>query len=162
MKTDQHQRKPLKDYQPPDFAITDTQLEFHLAPGSTRVRSRLQMQRLAVDPASERVLDGIELKLLEVSVDGRTLAADAYRLDDETLTLTDLPERFEFACEVEIDPEANTRLEGLYLSNGNFCTQCEAEGFRYITYYLDRPDVMCLFTTTVDADRDTEPTWSPA
>ena len=158
MKTDQHQRKHLKDYQPPDFAITETHLEFHLAPGNTRVRSRLKMQRLAADHASELVLDGIELKLLEVCVDGRPLAADnEYRIDDERLTLANLPQQFEFACEVEINPEANTRLEGLYLSNGNFCTQCEAEGFRYITYYLDRPDVMSVFTTEIYAAREACP-----
>ena len=75
------------------------------------------------------------------------LPADDYSLTPETLTIKSVPDRFELSCEVEIDAAANTRLEGLYLSNGNFCTQCEAEGFRYITYYLDRPDVMSVFST---------------
>ncbi len=153
MKTDQHLRKHLKDYQPPDFGISETHLEFHLDASRTRVCSRLQMHRISSDPAAELVLDGIEMKLLELRLDGRLLGADEYRVDAESLTLANLPERFEIRCEVEINAEANTRLEGLYLSNGTFCTQCEAEGFRYITYYLDRPDVMSVFTTEIHALR---------
>ena len=96
-------------------------------------------------------------KLVNASIDGRALGDGDYQLDDEQLTLTGLPESFEFTCEVEIDPAANTRLEGLYLSNGNFCTQCEAEGFRYITYYLDRPDIMSVFTTEIHARKNDFP-----
>ena len=152
MKTDKHLRKHLKDYQPPEFGISKTHLEFHLDAGCTRVLSRLQMHRITSNGSAELVLDGIELKLLELRLDDRLLNADEYRLSDETLTVMQVPERFELSCLVEIDPAANTRLEGLYLSNGNFCTQCEAEGFRYITYYLDRPDVMSVFTTEIHAD----------
>jgi aminopeptidase N len=152
MKTDKHLRKHLKDYQPPEFGISKTHLEFHLDASCTRVLSRLQMHRMSSNGSAELVLDGIELKLLELRLDGRLLAADEYRLGEESLTVMQLPERFELSCLVEIDPAANTRLEGLYLSNGNFCTQCEAEGFRYITYYLDRPDVMSVFTTEIHAD----------
>jgi aminopeptidase N len=151
MKTDKHLRKHLKDYQPPKFGISKTHLEFHLDASRTRVLSRLQMHRITSNGCAELVLDGIELKLLELRLDGRLLGADEYRLDEETLTIMQLPERFELSCLVEIDPAANSRLEGLYLSNGNFCTQCEAEGFRYITYYLDRPDVMSVFTTEIHA-----------
>jgi aminopeptidase N len=151
MKTDKHQRKYLKDYQPPDFNISETRLEFHLDASHTRVLSRLQMQRCGADPAADLVLDGVELKLLELRVDGRLLDAEEYRRDKETLTIANLPLQFEISCVVEIDPSANTRLEGLFLSNGNFCTQCEAEGFRYITYYLDRPDVMSVFSTEIHA-----------
>jgi aminopeptidase N len=152
MKTDKHLRKHLKDYQPPEFGISKTHLEFHLDASCTRVLSRLQMHRMSSNGSAELVLDGIELKLLELRLDGRLLSADEYRLDEESLTVMQLPERFELSCLVEIDPAANTRLEGLYLSNGNFCTQCEAEGFRYITYYLDRPDVMSVFTTEIHAE----------
>jgi aminopeptidase N len=151
MKTDKHQRKYLKDYQPPDFNISATHLEFHLDAARTRVVSRLQMHRCSADPAAELVLDGVELDLLELRVDGRLLDAAEYEQGDETLILANLPQKFEISCVVEIDPAANTRLEGLYLSNGNFCTQCEAEGFRYITYYLDRPDVMSVFSTEIHA-----------
>ena len=151
MKTDTRQRKFLKDYQPPAYDIYETHLEFHLQADRTRVLSRLKMQRRSADPAALLVLDGIDLELIELRLDGRLLGAADYRLDEETLTLANLPQQFEISCVVEINPRANTRLEGLYLSNGNFCTQCEAEGFRYITYYLDRPDVMSVFSTEIHA-----------
>ena len=157
MKTDKHLRKHLKDYQPPDFGISETNLQFHLDAARTRVVSQLQVQRLTAQKSAELVLDGIELNLLEVRVDGRLLNADEYRLGAESLTIMTVPDRFELSCVVEIDPAANTRLEGLYLSNGNYCTQCEAEGFRYITYYLDRPDVMSVFTCEIHAERESCP-----
>jgi aminopeptidase N len=157
MKTDKHLRKHLKDYQPPAFGISETHLQFHLDGGCARVHSRLQMHRLTSNAAAELVLDGVELKLVELRLDGRLLNPDEYRLGDETLTLMRLPERFEISCVVEIDPASNTRLEGLYQSSGNYCTQCEAEGFRYITYYLDRPDVMSVFTTEIHANSATCP-----
>jgi aminopeptidase N len=94
-------------------------------------------------------LDGINLKLLSVSIDDVLLSADQYQITETHLTLPNVADHFILSCEVEIDPAENTRLEGLYLSNGNFCTQCEAQGFRYITYYLDRPDVMSVFKTTI-------------
>jgi aminopeptidase N len=153
MKTDKHQRKHLKDYQPPDFNISETRMVFHLDPGRTRVVSCLQLQRNTSNKAAELVLDGIELKLLELRLDGRQLTPEDYRIDDESLTIMTVPDRFQIDCEVEINAAANTRLEGLYLSNGNYCTQCEAEGFRYITYYLDRPDVMSVFSIEIHADR---------
>ena len=153
MKTDKHLRKHLKDYQPPDFGISETYLEFHLGASSARVHSRLQMHRLTSNEAAELVLDGVELNLVELRLDGRLLSPNEYQQDDETLTVMQLPQRFEISCVVEIDPASNTRLEGLYQSNGNFCTQCEAEGFRYITYYLDRPDVMSVFTTEIHAEK---------
>ena len=152
MKTDKHLRKHLKDYQPPDFGISETHLQFHLDATRTRVSSRLQMHRLTPQKSAELVLDGVELDLLEIRLDGRQLSAEEYRLGDESLTILSVPDRFELCCEVQIDPAANTRLEGLYLSSGNYCTQCEAEGFRYITYYIDRPDVMSVFTTEIHAE----------
>ncbi len=153
MKTDQHKRKHLKDYRPPDFGISKTELIFELDGSRTRVKSRLQLQRNTADRAAALVLDGIELKLIELRLDGELLQAGDYQLTAETLILESVPDRFEIYSEVEVDAAANTRLEGLYLSNGNFCTQCEAEGFRYITYYLDRPDVMSVFTTEIHAER---------
>ena len=157
MKTDKHLRKHLKDYQPPGFEITKTQLVFHLDEHRTRVSSTLQMRRTAQNNVAELVLDGIELELIELRVDGKSLQPEDYDLGPETLTIKLVPDQFELSCEVEIDAAANTRLEGLYLSNGNFCTQCEAEGFRYITYYLDRPDVMSVFSTEIHADKATYP-----
>ncbi len=157
MKTDQHKRKYLRDYRPPDFVIEKTHLVFHLDENRTRVGSRLQLRRNTPDGKAPLVLDGIELTLLELRLDGRLLEPGDFERDSETLTIGKVPDRFEISCEVEIDPAANTRLEGLYLSSGNFCTQCEAEGFRYITYYIDRPDVMSVFSTEIHADREKYP-----
>ena len=157
MKTDQPVRKHLKDYRPPDFTIDETRLQFHLDAASTRVCSRLQIRRNTDDKTAPLVLDGIELTLRELQLDGQPLLAEQYKLGSESLTIGTVPDAFELYCEVEIDAAANTRLEGLYLSSGNFCTQCEAEGFRYITYYIDRPDVMSVFETEIHADRDACP-----
>ncbi|MCP4769547.1 MAG: aminopeptidase N [Gammaproteobacteria bacterium] len=157
MKTDKHLRKHLKDYQPPDFGISQTRLVFHLEPTRTRVISHLQVHRITADMNAELVLDGVDLKLIELRLDGELLSAQDYRPGDDSLTIGRLADNFEISCEVEIDAAANTRLEGLYLSNGNFCTQCEAEGFRYITYYLDRPDVMSVFSTEIHAERSACP-----
>ena len=153
MKTVQLQRKFLSDYQPPDFTINETRLEFYLDAGRTRVKSRLKISRCCSDKHASLALDGIELKLLGLSIDGVPLQADRFELGAAQLIIFTVPDEFEFACEVEIDPSANTRLEGLYLSSGNFCTQCEAEGFRCITYYIDRPDVMAIFTTRITGDK---------
>ncbi len=153
MRTDHHQRKYLKDYQPAAFNIDKTDLVFYLDENRARVVSRLQLRRQAGKPGAALVLDGVDLELIELRIDGRRLAADEYRVEDETLTLETVPDAFELYCEVTINPAANTRLEGLYLSNGNYCTQCEAEGFRCITYYLDRPDVMSVFSTEIHAAR---------
>ena len=157
MKTDQHKRKYLKDYQPPAFTIDRTDLVFHLDPSRTRVESRLAIRRISDNRQLPLVLDGVELELLELRLDGQLLDAQNYRLDDESLTIADVADEFELRCAVMIDPAANTRLEGLYLSNGNFCTQCEAEGFRYITYYIDRPDVMSVFSTEIHGSSDACP-----
>ena len=157
MKADQHQRKYLSDYKPPNFTINETRLEFSLDSQRTSVKSRLQISRCCSDRSASLTLDGIELRLLSLSIDGVLLQADQYKLGAEQLTIYTVPDEFELACEVEINPSTNTRLEGLYLSSGNFCTQCEAEGFRFITYYIDRPDVMSVFTTRIIGDKDRLP-----
>ncbi len=157
MKTDQHLRKYLKDYQPPAFSIEQTELIFYLGERHTRVRSRLQLKRNPLGSSQDLVLDGVDLKLISISLDGVTVAADRLQIQAEQMTVKNVPEAFVLETEVEIDPAANTRLEGLYLSSGNFCTQCEAEGFRCITYYIDRPDVMSVFTTEIHANREQFP-----
>ena len=103
------------------------------------------------------VLNGSYLQLLSVKLDGVLLPEDRYALTDETLTLTDLPDSFTLEIETQINPKANTRLSGLYWSKGLLCTQCEPEGFRAITYYMDHPDVMAPFTVTIHADRQKYP-----
>ncbi|HLT63168.1 MAG TPA: M1 family aminopeptidase, partial [Pseudohongiella sp.] len=158
----------LKDYRIPSFLIDLTELNFELGEEETRVRSRLHMRRnpdLIGNRDDKLRLDGQELKLLSVRVEGELLTEHDYLLDDESLTLLDLESRlgkaldtgFVVECETLIKPQENTSLEGLYKSSSMFCTQCEAEGFRKITYYLDRPDVMAKFVTTIVADKKRYP-----
>lgn len=144
----------LKDYRPPAFLIDSVDLRFDLDDENTRVRSRLELRR---DPAAESEdsvlrLDGEQLELLAITMDGKPLGEGDYRVDSEGLTLSGVPDRFRLETDVLIHPAANTALEGLYRSGPMLCTQCEAEGFRKITYYLDRPDVMARFRTTLVAD----------
>src|SRR5690606_23740191 len=103
------------------------------------------------------VLDGQKLVLHEVRIDGETLSANAYQADGEHLTIHEAPDAFTLETVTTCGPEANTALTGLYLSNGIYCTQCEAQGFRRITYYLDRPDVMAVFRTRIVADEKALP-----
>ncbi|QFG35378.1 alanyl aminopeptidase [Paracoccus pantotrophus] len=140
----------LADWRPYPFEITETRLDFDLAPRATRVRSQIDFRRKG---AGDLVLDGAGLKTLSLAIDGRPL--DPAQVAGERLVIpaADLPDAFTFSAEVEIDPEANTALEGLYLSGGMFCTQCEAEGFRHITWYPDRPDVMAPFRVTIRSDQ---------
>ncbi|WP_104202093.1 aminopeptidase N [Billgrantia saliphila] len=142
------------DYRPPAYRIRHTELRFDLDPGATRVQARLHVERHPEWQAGEPlVLDGEQLVLKSIAIDGQALAEDEYALSDAGLTVHRPPERFLLDTVVEIAPRENTALEGLYLSNGMYCTQCEAEGFRRITYYPDRPDVMATFSTTVVGDK---------
>jgi aminopeptidase N len=141
----------LKDYRPPDFLIDRTELRFELGEEGTRVQARLLLRRAGV-PGRPLVLDGQGLQLVAMTLDGEPLAAERYSAGDDSLTITEVPDRFTLEVDTLIHPESNTELEGLFKSAGNFCTQCEAEGFRKITYYLDRPDVMARFSTTIVAD----------
>ncbi|MGQ7242479.1 aminopeptidase N [Salinicola sp. V024] len=153
----------LKDYLPPAYRVTHTELSFDLEPSATRVKARLHVERHPDREPGENgaglplELAGEQIKLISVAIDGQTLDADEFTVGDETLTIPTVPERFLLDTEVEIDPDANTALEGLYRSNGMFCTQCEPEGFRRITFYPDRPDVMATFSTTLIGDRESLP-----
>lgn len=149
----------LKDYLPPEFLIDQVNLWFDLGETETRVRSRLELRRnpAAQSHSPDLRLHGEQLELLALSLDGEPVVPAAYTQDDEGLTIRRVPDRFILESEVRILPQQNTALEGLYKSGGMFCTQCEAEGFRKITWYLDRPDVMSRFTTTVTADRQRYP-----
>ncbi|MGY8832817.1 MAG: M1 family aminopeptidase, partial [Pseudomonadales bacterium] len=153
MRTEQPKMIYLKDYQAPDYLIDETHLTFELFEDHTLVHAQLVMRR---NPAAGTglpplVLDGQQLELLSVALDDRELSAGDYQLSDSHLTLQPTAASFVIDSSVRIHPESNTALEGLYKSSGMFCTQCEAEGFRKITYYLDRPDVMSKFTTTLSA-----------
>ncbi len=158
--------KYLKDYRPPNYTTTHTDLRFDIRPGRTVVTSQLRMERTGESPHGDAAgeggkhalrLSGSELELLAISIDGVALGGNEYGVDDEGLEIFEPPERFELVIETAIEPEANTALEGLYKSGGMYCTQCEAEGFRKITYFQDRPDVLSRFTTTIEADAETYP-----
>ena len=143
-----------KDYQPPFFWLDTVSLRFELGEQETLVRAVLALRRNEETQAgAPLVLDGQGFELLVVRIDGRTLAESEYRTDAETLTIASVPTSFTLEIETRLYPQDNTSLEGLYRSSGNFCTQCEAQGFRRITYYPDRPDVMARFTTTLVADK---------
>ncbi|BCR25123.1 aminopeptidase N [Aquipseudomonas alcaligenes] len=159
MRTEQPKMIYLKDYQVPDYLIDETHLTFELFEDHTLVHAQLVMRRNPEAGAGlpALVLDGQQLELLELKLDDRVLSASDYQLTDSHLTLQPTQASFVIDSSVRIHPESNTALEGLYKSSGMFCTQCEAEGFRKITYYLDRPDVMSKFTTTLSAEQHRYP-----
>ena len=144
----------LQDYQPPAFLIDQIDLEFDLDPAATQVQSSLKIRRnpQANDPSAPLVLAGEELELLSLALNGEPLSEQDYQTDEQSLTVERLPDQFQLRVCTRVCPEKNTALEGLYISGGNFCTQCEAEGFRRITYYLDRPDVLARFSVQIRAD----------
>ena len=148
----------LKDYQPPAFLVQQTSLTFTLNPVATEVISTVEYRRNpAAAPNAVLELDGHDMELVTVRLDGHKLDQDAYVLDDKGMRIANLPDEFELEIVTRLNPESNTALEGLYRSSGNYCTQCEAQGFRRITYYQDRPDVMAAFTVRIVADKQTNP-----
>ncbi|MDB5924868.1 MAG: aminopeptidase, partial [Betaproteobacteria bacterium] len=145
----------LKDYAPSAFLIPTIELDVAIFDDYTRVTSGLTLRRnpAAADRTAPLVLDGEELTLESVALDGRLLNADEYNLTAEHFTIPDVPDEFVLAMVCRIKPQDNTKLSGFYASKDGFVTQCEAEGFRRITFFIDRPDVMARFTTTLDADK---------
>lgn len=146
----------LSDYAPSDFKISTVNLTFNLDDNKTYVKSELFIERVN-DQATELVLDGEQLKLISVALNDSVLTPSQYELSEYHLKLRINQQQFTLVIETEVDPENNTSLEGLFKSGDAFCTQCEAEGFRRITYYLDRPDVMAVFTTKVIAEKSKYP-----
>ncbi len=151
MRTETPQPIRLSDYRPPAFLVDEVHLDFQLEPNATRVKARLSIRRNGEHAEALR-LDGVRLKPISVAVDGRILDAADYAITREDLTIAQVPDAFTLETEVEIDPEGNKALEGLYMSGGRFCTQCEAEGFRKITWFPDRPDVLSRYTVRLEAD----------
>ncbi|CUH86413.1 Aminopeptidase N [Phaeobacter sp. CECT 5382] len=141
----------LKDYTPFGFEVDSVDLTFRLAPNATRVISRIHFTPKADAADPQFFLHGEKLKLISASIDGVAVTPD---VTPEGLVCTTPDTAFLWEAEVEIDPAGNTALEGLYMSNGMYCTQCEAEGFRKITYYPDRPDVMSTFTVRIEGDEE--------
>ncbi len=152
----QSQTIHLKDYQKPDFLIEHADLTFQLEEAQVQVLSELKVIRQNPEQSS-LVLMGEDLKLGEIKINNVAIDSDAYETSATELTIADVPDEFTLSIETFIKPQENFSLEGLYKSSGNYCTQCEAEGFRKITYFLDRPDVMVLFTTTIIADKTKYP-----
>ncbi len=139
----------LRDYTPPAYLADDVHLTFKLAATKTRVMSRIRFRPNPEATSNDFFLHGEDLKLINAKIDGEDITPE---LTESGLTC-DVPDTpFTFETEVEINPQANTALEGLYMSNGMYCSQCEAEGFRKITYYPDRPDVMATFTVRIESD----------
>ncbi len=149
----------LSDYQPTDFIIEHVHMHFDLQEQETTVHSVLQFKRnpKAKSNAVDLRLDGENMVLRDIAIDGKQLSSDRFSVFDDGLLIRDVPEHFALETVVVIKPQENTELSGLYKSSGNFCTQCEPQGFRRITYFLDRPDVMTRFTTTITADKEAYP-----
>ncbi|HBF28362.1 aminopeptidase N [Rhizobium sp.] len=160
MRTETGQVIRLADYRPTDFVLERVDLTFELDPTETKVEARLIFHRReGADPKAPLVLDGDELVLSSVLFDQIEIEAERYTATPDSLVIRDLPatEPFEITITTLINPEANTQLMGLYRSNGIYCTQCEAEGFRRITYFPDRPDVLAVYTVNIIADKAGNP-----
>jgi aminopeptidase N len=161
MRTDTPPVVRLEDYRPSDFLIDRVDLDIRLHPTETRIAATLALRPNPAGlpvPGAPLVLDGDELTLLGAALDGSPLSAADFAATPQSLTLPNPPRRpFTLTLETQVNPTANTKLMGLYRSSGVYTTQCEAEGFRRITYFLDRPDVLAVYTTRLEADRDEAP-----
>ena len=148
-----------KNYTTPNYRVMEIGLEFKLFENETIVQSKMKIESLEKDLVKPNplVLDGEQLELLEIKLDGTTLQSQQYQIETSSLTIPSVPESFDLEIKVRIHPEKNTSLEGLYRSGTMFCTQCEAEGFRRITYFPDRPDVMARYKTRIEADSERYP-----
>ncbi|MBK7421609.1 MAG: aminopeptidase N [Propionivibrio sp.] len=154
MHTDSPALVRLEDYTPPPWLVNTVHLDVDIRPQGTLVVSTLNCVRNPALAGEHPLrLDGVELETLSVSLDGQLLSADAYRLSANQLVLNGLPERFTLQTRVRIQPDSNTQLSGLYRSRDGYFTQCEPQGFRRITWFIDRPDVMACYTVTLHADK---------
>jgi aminopeptidase N len=147
------------DYRPPDYRIESADLRFELFEQESIVEARLAVVRseILAGDVPPLVLDGEKLELRGIAIDGRPLAPSEYQLGEESLTIDSPPARFELFTRVAIRPQDNSELSGLYRTGGTFCTQCEAHGFRRITFFLDRPDVLARFRVRIEAERSRYP-----
>jgi len=157
MRTDTPQTIYRKDYTPPSYLVDTVELGFDLDPARTIVANRMTMRRNLESAQREIELYGENMELVALRMNGKQLGEKDYRIEGSLLTIPDTPEEVTLEIETICVPEQNTTLNGLYTSNGSFYTQCEAEGFRAITYFPDRPDVMAKFTVMLRADKDKYP-----
>ena len=157
MRTDSGQVFKLSEYRPTDYLIPETKMTFRLEEGNVTCRTVLSVERRdGVAEGTPLVLDGDGLALVSLKLDGRLLN-DGFEASPDKLALSSPPARFELEIVTRLDPDANKALSGLYRSSGNYCTQCEAEGFRRITYFLDRPDVLSVYSVRIEAPKDGHP-----
>jgi aminopeptidase N len=157
MRTEEARPVRLEDYRPPDWLVDTVELDVALDPAATRVRATLALRPNGTTPAP-LILDGDGLDLRALKLDGDALPADQFAATADRLTIAQPPQRpFRLEIETVVDPSANTQLSGLYRSGAIYCTQCEAEGFRRITYFPDRPDVMAVYTTRIEAEKAAAP-----
>jgi aminopeptidase N len=158
MRTEEPRPVRLKDYRPPDWLIETVDLDVSLDRTATVVRAKLHLKPNSTRAPAPLILDGEELKLRSLALDGKPLPDGSFIATPDSLTIAQPPQRaFTLEIETVIDPTANTQLMGLYRAGETYCTQCEAEGFRRITYFLDRPDVMAVYTTRIEADKAEAP-----
>ena len=160
MKTETPQPIRLQDYRPTPYLIDAVELDFRLDPTATEVRARLSLRPnpASTEQGAALVLDGERITLQSLALDGRGVEPGQFRVSEQSLTIPDVPQRpFTLEMVTTCNPSANTELSGLYVSGGVFCTQCEAEGFRRITYFYDRPDVMARYTVRIEAEREAVP-----
>ncbi len=158
MRTDIAQLVRLADYRPPDWLVDTVHLDVSLHPTETRVRARLSLRPNPLTPAAPVVFDGDGLSLISLKIGGKDVPAAAFSATPDRLTIPQAPNGpFTLEIETKVDPSANTQLSGLYRSSGTYCTQCEAEGFRRITYFPDRPDMMAVYTTRIEAEKAEAP-----
>jgi aminopeptidase N len=154
MRTEEPRTVRLENYRPPDWLIETVKLDVALHPTATRVRAKLHVRPNGSGAPAPLVLDGDELTLHSIRLDGKPLPAESFVATPDRLTIAQAPHRpFELEIETVLDPTNNTKLMGLYRAGSTYCTQCEAEGFRRITYFLDRPDVMAVYTTRIEAEK---------
>src|SRR5580692_4532403 len=158
MRTEEHRPIRLQDYRPPDWLIETVDLDVSLHPTATTVRAKLKLTPNSAGTPAPLMLDGEGLKLKSLVLDGKPLPAENFVATPDKLTIAQPPNRpFELEIETVVDPTNNTQLMGLYRAGATYCTQCEAEGFRRITYFLDRPDVMAVYTTRIEAEKSQAP-----
>src|SRR3974390_2886148 len=154
MRTEEPRPVRLEEYRPPDWPIATVELGVLLPPTATTVRAKLSIGPNGAAAPAPLVLDGDELTLRSIRLDGKPLPAESFVATADRLTIAQAPQRrFELEIETVLDPTNNTKLMGLYRAGSTYCTQCEAEGFRRITYFLDRPDVMAVYTTRIEAEK---------
>jgi aminopeptidase N len=158
MRTEEPRPVRLADYRLPDWLIETVELDVSLDAHATTVRAKLTLKPNSAGAPAPLVLDGDDLKLVSLALDGKPLPAENYVATPDRLTIAQPPNRpFRLEIETLVDPSTNTQLMGLYRAGATYCTQCEPEGFRRITYFVDRPDVMAVYTTRIEADRNEAP-----